>query len=77
MHELKIDAHFYNDVFNGIKKFELRKDDRDFRVGDFIKLREINKNGYTGRSTYVTIIYILRNREEFGLLKGYAILGID
>lgn len=73
-HELKILPTYYNEVENGIKNFELRKDDRDYRVGDYLKLKEWN-NEYTGRVFYVRISYILKNCPDYGLKKGYVILG--
>lgn len=39
-HELKILPKFYEDIFEGKRSFELRKDDRDFQVGDYIIFRE-------------------------------------
>lgn len=39
-HKLKIIQPFFDDVKNGIKKFELRENDRDFKVGDEVYLQE-------------------------------------
>ena len=74
IHELKILPQYYNDVIKGIKKFELRKDDRGYKVGDFILLKEYD-NKYTGREILLRVIYILRNCETYGLKEGYCILG--
>jgi len=60
IHELKCWPEFFEPVANGIKTFELRDDDRNYQVGDILKLREwIKDEGYTGRNTYVTVTYIL------------------
>ena len=40
-HDLKIRSAYYQAVLDGIKTFEIRKDDRQFRPGDTVKLREI------------------------------------
>lgn len=38
-HELKLDIKYFDDVKSGKKNFEIRKNDRDFQVGDVLKLR--------------------------------------
>lgn len=45
-HELKTDPQVFDDVAEGRKSFEIRKDDRGFEVGDVLKLR---KTRYTGQ----------------------------
>lgn len=76
VHELKILQKYYKHVLSGEKKFEIRKDDRDYDVGDIILLREWDGESYTGRQVYKRITYILRDAEKFGLKKGYCILSL-
>ena len=38
-HELKLDIKYFDDVKSGKKKFEIRKNDRDFVVGDILDLK--------------------------------------
>jgi len=66
--------HYFDAVEKGIKTFELRKNDRDFQVGDYLMLNEW-KQGYTGRKLTRKITYILHGG-SYGLRKGYVILGI-
>lgn len=74
-HELKIKPEYYEKVTRGIKRFELRKDDRAYEVGDHVMFKEWDGD-YTGRQTrWKTIHYILRNCPEYGLMDGYCILG--
>jgi len=73
-HELKILPDYFNAVSEGRKKFELRRNDRGFRVGDRIVLREWTGSGYTGKSVDCRIDYILEGFD--GLSPGYAILSI-
>jgi ASC-1-like (ASCH) protein len=40
IHELKILPQYFNDVQDGSKNFEIRKNDRGFAVGDKIILKE-------------------------------------
>lgn len=74
IHELKILPEFFYPVSIGLKTFELRKNDRNFQVGDTIRLKEWNGNNYTGRQVIRKIVCILK--EVAGLEAGYCILGI-
>ncbi|KXT63177.1 DUF3850 domain-containing protein [Lactococcus sp. DD01] len=38
-HELKLDVKYFDEVKNGTKNFEIRKNDRDFKVGDILILK--------------------------------------
>ena len=74
VHDLKVWPEFFAALWDNTKSFEWRKDDRDYRVGDTLILREWSEaTGYTGRGTKRTIAYILRQR--FGVPDGFAVLG--
>ena len=63
-HELKVWPSYFEAIVDGRKRFELRKNERDFAVGDTLRLREFQPdNGfgggsYTGRTTDVRVTYI-------------------
>lgn len=40
IHKLKLNTAYYEDSKLGIKNFEVRKNDRNFREGDILELRE-------------------------------------
>ena len=75
VHELKLSALFYEDVARGRKRFELRKNDHNIKVGDKVRLNECRSGDYTGRYIEAEIVYKLENYS--GLEGGYCILGID
>lgn len=75
-HELKCLPEYFHEVWTVKKRFELRKDDRDFRVGDRVLLREFDGEKYTGREVMCGILYILRGCPEYGLADGYCILSL-
>jgi hypothetical protein len=89
VHELKIWPPFFEHILDGRKRFDVRKNDRDFRVGDTIKLREYvprehgfaDGNEYTGRNLYMRIRYILDPRPDrdpdCGLVAGYVVLDLE
>lgn len=77
VHELKTWPSFFNAVMNGVKPFEVRKLDRNFKVGDYLLLREFNPNNgsYTGAVCTRQITYILKGG-NFGIEDGYGVLGL-
>lgn len=75
-HELKTLPNYFKAVLGGTKQFELRKDDREFKLGDTVLLREWDGQNYTGRTCRRNIFYILRDVPEYGLKEGYVILGL-
>lgn len=75
-HDLKIMPKYFNDVWDGIKRFELRKDDRDYQIGDTLILREWDGEKYTGSVSIKDVIYILRDAPEYGLKEGYCVIGL-
>lgn len=46
IHELKLDDKYFNDVRDGIKTFEIRKNDRDFKAGDLLALSRYGNGSY-------------------------------
>jgi hypothetical protein len=73
VHNLKIRPEYYVSVVDGSKSFEVRKNDRDFHVGDFLILAEY-VNGYTGRAVKALVTYLLR--DSCYVKVGYVIMGI-
>lgn len=74
IHELKLAKMYFIDVATGRKSFELRKNDRGFKIGDGVRLNEYVDGHETGRWITADIIYILE--DYTGLEEGYCILGI-
>ena len=77
VHNLKILAKYFKEVKDGKKKFELRKDDRGFNVGDTVVLNELDGDDLTGRNIIGFISYILRNAELYGLDDDYCIFSLE
>jgi len=78
VHELKTWEEYFIAMASGKKNFELRKNDRDFLIGQELLLREYNQQSktYTGRKLRRKISYLLSGKEaeEFGLKPGYCIM---
>ena len=75
-HELKILPQYFEEVWNENKTFELRKDDRYYKIGDTLRLLEFDYGTYTGRECNRTILYILRDADQYGLKEGFVILAM-
>lgn len=73
-HYLKISPYYINEVIEGNKTFEVRKNDRNFQVGDVIILQEYHNSKYLERKISAKITYILDRFE--GVPSGYVVLGI-
>lgn len=75
IHQIRLGSEFFDDVAEERKRFELRKNDRDYKTGDWLELMEFKEGKYTGRMIRAEITYML---EDFtGLEEGYCILGIQ
>lgn len=75
VHKLKALPEYFELVRIGVKNFEVRKNDRDFKVGDLLILQEWDGSKYTGRDQRRKICYILDNKDY--CKEGYVILGFD
>lgn len=75
-HELKIYPKYFEDVLSGKKKFEIRKDDRKFRIGDVLVLKEWDNIKYSGREAKAKVIYLIDDK-FVGIQPGYVVMGIE
>ncbi len=73
-HELKTWPVPFWDVTSGSKTFEVRRSDRNFKVGDLLLLKEYDPktNRYSGEEIYVRIDYTIVLPEPEGFI-GMAI----
>lgn len=77
-HRIKILPKYFNDIVaagGGRKRFELRKNDKDYKVGYMVTLCECIGKEYTGRKMTIEIMYLLKDCPEYGLMDGYCIFG--
>ena len=72
IHELKNHPSYFQATLDGRKGFELRKNDRDYKDGDILHLREydIEKHEYTDREFWVRVTFIMEHGEW--LAPGYV-----
>jgi hypothetical protein len=77
-HEVKAWPPYFESTVTGHKCFDLRLNDRAYKVGDFLLLREWDPDiqSYTGRNATAQISYILPGG-QFGLAEDYVALSIE
>lgn len=83
VHKLKSWPQFFEPILQGMRSHELRRNDRCYKVGDLIELREYdNTSGqYTGRTCLVVVTAITSMDEPCavsseGLNPNFCILSI-
>ena len=76
IHELKILPEYFDAVRCGDKRFEIRKNDRNFHRGDILRLKEFDGKEYTGEEIDALVRYVLYDWTG-GLQDGYCIMSID
>jgi hypothetical protein len=80
VHVLKADPGPFRMMWNGLKPFEVRKFDRDFRVGDELKLlehdRTVQRGVYSGAKIRAKITSMVLPG-EYGLPDDIGVLGLE
>lgn len=73
-HQLKTWPEYFEETWSGRKTFEIRKNDRNYKVGDEVLLREYDPkaNKYTDRTLVGVISYVTDYEQK----EGYVVFGI-
>lgn len=72
-HTLKTVQPYFNDVIRGHKTFEIRKNDRNFKINDILELIEYHPNfGFLGGEALFEVVYITDYEQK----PNYVVLGI-
>jgi len=73
-HDLKIAPKYFMDVVNRVKTFEIRNNDREFKVGDVLFLHEYVDGDYTKEEVCKrTVTYIT----DYAQKDGYVVMSIE
>lgn len=74
-HTLKTLPKHFENVLKGVKKFEVRYNDRDFNADDTLILQEYWHGKYTGRALSARVPYILD--DDMYCKEGYVIMSLE
>lgn len=75
IHEVKCKEEYFALTIEGKKPFELRRNDRNYQVGDYLAMNEIDYEGkYTGRFTISKITCVIAVPQY--VREGYCALGL-
>lgn len=77
VHILKTWPEPFQAVWDGLKPWEYRRNDRDYQVGDILLLEEWDneKKQFTVREIKAMVAYVLN--EGFGLPEGFIIMSLS
>lgn len=76
LHELKTTSPYFQAILDGLKTFDVRYNDRDFQIGDYLLLVETNDKGrLLGRQLTVRVKYMLFGG-MFGVERDYVVMSI-
>lgn len=73
-HYVKILPEYYTAIETEIKTFEIRLNDRNYKVGDILHLQEFSGGEYTGRKLTKEISYMIDDPNY--CKEGYVVLGL-
>lgn len=76
VHYLKIWPSYFKDVKSGIKPFEVRKNDRDYKVGDTLILEEFNPDTKTCTGAWAPREITYKLDDTQFVKEGFVILGL-
>lgn len=78
IHHIKCWPEYFESIENGIKTFELRKDDRNYKIGDTLVIRDFDPDTATYSGKFlIRIVNYKMSDSLMGLQYGYCILGLS
>lgn len=76
-HELKCRPEYFSRVASGQKTFEIRRNDRDFQVGDILILKEYEPDkGWPDHGAYESIRAEIVYMTDYEQKDSFVVLGI-
>lgn len=71
---LKLRSEYFDAVLYGLKRAEVRFNDRNYAVGDVLELHELNGDEMTGRVVYRSVMHV-QPLDGIGM-KGWVLLSL-
>lgn len=77
VHSLKVETVHWWPLHRHEKKFEARKADRDFKVGDTLILKAWDRESQEFESDMHDLIFEVKHMQTFGMAEGYVGLSLE
>lgn len=79
VHELKTWPIYFQAIVDRKKRFEIRFNDRDFKEGDTLILREYREKTrhYTGRKVLVNVLYVFKDSLLEAVRDNWVVMSIS
>lgn len=74
-HYIKINPRYFIPIEHGEKTFEVRYNDRSYKVNDILHLREYADGEYTGRQIDAEVTYLLDDNNF--CKEGYVVMSLN
>ena len=74
-HILKTNPEIWDAIARGEKRFEIRRDDRNYKTGDLVVLCRGTES--TIPQLHFVVGYILRDAVDYGLREGFVIFQLE
>lgn len=76
-HEIKCHPKYFSRLASGDKSFEIRKNDRDYQVGDILIIKEFDpEQGWPDHGGYGTITAEITYITDFAQAAGYVVMAL-
>lgn len=78
VHELKTWSQYFGAIAVGVKRFEVRVNDRNFQIGDTLRLMEFDpiNQSYTGRWLERDVTFVLPGG-QFGISADFCVMSLS
>lgn len=77
IHVIKLSQPYFDHVWNGLKDFEVRKNDRNYQLGDRLKMVESTTiTPIPGRRYILKDIKYILHGGQHGIAPGYVVIGL-
>lgn len=77
VHELKIEKEYLSNLYNGVKRSEIRFNDRDYQKGDILKFHNTTRRVTVGDPEFHLCFRITHIHSGLGLKENYVCLSVE
>ncbi len=76
IHEIKCLPEYFEETVAGRKRFEIRKNDRGYKVGDLLAMNEHDGDKYTGRAILLKVDFMMNPNDVMSCSGGHVVMSV-